>query len=183
MSWPVWHAARPIGWAYWALGILCVPLAAVSVMGGNVIGGAIALGMAVTAIGMGRTIGIRVGAVELTNSAVQQLTPLVLCSPGSVVDFIEPGEMEFDVDATSSKISPNRLVVKQVPTPGLGSAKLVFEEQVRGEVVIFDTLGQAVRSLPLDNVAEVEIQNLPAGLYVAEVRYGERVSALRLLVE
>jgi len=29
--------------------------------------------------------------------AVQQLTPLVLCSPSSVVDFIEPGVMEFDV--------------------------------------------------------------------------------------
>lgn len=30
-------------------------------------------------------------------SAVQELTPLVLCSPSSVVDLIEPGSMEFDV--------------------------------------------------------------------------------------
>lgn len=29
--------------------------------------------------------------------AVQELTPLVLCSPSSVVDLIEPGVMEFDV--------------------------------------------------------------------------------------
>ena len=29
--------------------------------------------------------------------AVQQLTPLVLCSPSSVVDLIEPGVMDFDV--------------------------------------------------------------------------------------
>lgn len=29
--------------------------------------------------------------------AVQELTPLILCSPSSVVDLIEPGVMEFDV--------------------------------------------------------------------------------------
>ena len=30
-------------------------------------------------------------------AAVQQLTPLVLCSPSSVVDLIEPGAMDFDL--------------------------------------------------------------------------------------
>lgn len=43
-----------------------------------------------------RRLGIR-PILRKYGEAVQELTPLVLCSPSSVVDFIEPGVMDFDV--------------------------------------------------------------------------------------
>jgi len=43
-----------------------------------------------------RRLGIR-PILRKYGDAVQQLTPLVLCSPSSVVDFIDPGVMDFDV--------------------------------------------------------------------------------------
>jgi tetratricopeptide (TPR) repeat protein len=56
------------------LGIACVPLAGLSLAFGNVGGAVLALGMAGGAMGMGRSIGKRIEAVQLTNTAVQHLT-------------------------------------------------------------------------------------------------------------
>jgi alkaline phosphatase D len=91
-------------------------------------------------------------------------------------------EMEFDATGTFGKTPPNSLAVRQVPTPGTGMARLVFDDKTSGEVVVFDSQGQAVLSKVLESVTEVEIFLLPAGVYVAEVRSGKVATTVRLLV-
>ncbi len=92
-------------------------------------------------------------------------------------------EMEFETSAATEKDRAEHQFAKQMPTPGIGGARLVFEENTSGELVFFDAVGTVVRSLNIDNLREVELPNLHAGMYVARLRSGNVVSSLRVMVQ
>ena len=77
----------------------------------------------------------------------------------------------------------NHLIFKQVPTPGQGGARLVFDEKTSGDLVLYDQLGRAVRRMVVENETVAELYSLLPGSYIAVFRSGMRVSTTRVLVE
>jgi hypothetical protein len=68
------HAARPIARAYFVVGLLFALLAGLMLFGGNLAGGATALALAALSLSLGRSLGQRIVAVQIINTAVQHLT-------------------------------------------------------------------------------------------------------------
>ncbi len=100
------------------------------------------------------------------------------------VEYVVPfEEMEFGATATTDVNGRNALIFKQVPTPGQGGARLVFDGKTSGELVLYDLMGRAVCSMAIENEEVVLVGELPPGVYVARLQRGEQNSATRVLVE
>jgi len=82
------HAAATIVWAFWIVAAAFVPAAGWLLAGGNVIGGAGALVLSAVAVGLGRFLGHQIVAVQLTNTAVQQLMRGDLTATAATLDSI-----------------------------------------------------------------------------------------------
>ena len=68
------HPARPLVWLYAALGVGFVPIAGMAIGAGGFVAGAIALGFGALSLGIARTLHLRIPAVQIVNTAAQQLT-------------------------------------------------------------------------------------------------------------
>ncbi len=93
------------------------------------------------------------------------------------------GEMEFGVNSATDISKHNQLKIKQVPTPGHGSASLFFDEKISGELVLLDQFGRQVKLTELLQTDAVELAGLLPGIYVAQLRSSKGMAIARVLVQ
>jgi hypothetical protein len=71
---PPAHAARPLVWAYAAVGVLFVPVAALAMRSGGFSAAGIALACGAASLAIAQSLHVRIPAVQLVNTAAQHLT-------------------------------------------------------------------------------------------------------------
>ncbi len=93
------------------------------------------------------------------------------------------GEMEFETNAVQEAGEANGASFRQVPSPGKGTARLIFEKMGSGEIILFDLSGREVRRMVIENAGSIEIPDLSRGVYFVKFRGASGVVATKVLVE
>jgi alkaline phosphatase D len=91
-------------------------------------------------------------------------------------------EMEFGTSGLDGQAQPPTFF-KQVPSPGMGSATLVFDEKTTGHLELFDIMGRQVRFVEVEQSDTVDLPNLFPGVYIARFSGKLGISAAKILVE
>jgi hypothetical protein len=92
------------------------------------------------------------------------------------------GEMEFGANSVEEPTGAGR-TFKQMPAPGKGMARLVFDKKSSGDIALYDLTGRRLRSLSIQNEEAVEIKNLSAGIYLAKFNGEMGKASVKILVE
>lgn len=92
-----------------------------------------------------------------------------------------PGYFEEIISAVGT---PGRLEATVWPNPATGHCRVIFDQPLSGTLVLRNLNGQVVKSIQVSKIAvfDLDIQNLPSGLYLLEVSTPEIQQLLTKLV-
>lgn len=93
------HAARPLVWVYGAMGLTFLPIAGLALRSGGYLAGTIALGFGAASMGIARTLHVRIPAVQLVNTAAQQLTRGNIPEAEALLASVSPAAAKHSVVA------------------------------------------------------------------------------------
>lgn len=87
--------------------------------------------------------------------------------------------------ATSAATDPEAdRLVRLFPNPAHSVVRVQLAESQSGAISVFDNNGRKVLQSDLQSAdTELNISLLPAGIYTAEIRFGQRVAMKRLVIE
>ncbi len=74
-------------------------------------------------------------------------------------------------------------MVRLSPNPAREFVRVQLDEANAGEISLFDANGRKVLHSALESDNQLNVSSLPAGIYTAEIRFGERVAVKRLMIE
>ncbi len=133
-------------------------------------------------VGFGERININDGATVGENLCVTVSSP-----NGHFDNKVEDNSLcEYYAVGYGNVSEVNRMNVKLYPNPSNGKSILQFENEFKGEVLIFNVLGELVKSYNIFNsrTLDIDVEDLVKGMYpVKIIEESEHTSVVNLIVE